>query len=43
MKPVAIGRNNFLFVGSPSDGKTAAAAHILIETAKMNDVIPMPG
>ncbi len=36
MKPVAIGRKNFLFVGSSGGGKAAAIAHTLIETAKMN-------
>jgi len=40
MKPVAIGRKNFLFVGSPGGGKAAAIAYSLIETAKMNGVDP---
>lgn len=40
MKPVAIGRKNFLFVGSPGGGKAAAIAYTLIETAKMNGVDP---
>lgn len=40
MKPVAIGRKNFLFVGSSGGGKAAAIAYTLIETAKMNGVDP---
>jgi len=40
MKPVAIGRKNFLFVGSEGGGKSAAIAYTLIETAKLNGVDP---
>jgi transposase len=40
MKPVAIGRKNFLFIGSPGGGKAAAIAYTLIETAKLNGVDP---
>ena len=40
MKPIAIGRKNFLFVGSEGGGKSAAIAYTLIETAKMNGVDP---
>lgn len=40
MKPVAIGRKNFLFVGAPGGGKAAAIAYTLIETAKINSVDP---
>lgn len=40
MKPIAIGRKNFLFVGSKSSGKSAAIAYTLIETAKLNGVDP---
>ncbi|WP_260006543.1 transposase [Leisingera sp. M527] len=36
MKPIAIGRKNYLFAGSESGGKAAAIAYCLIETAKMN-------
>nr|WP_011102833.1 IS66 family transposase [Ruegeria sp. PR1b]AAN05207.1 RC134 [Ruegeria sp. PR1b] len=36
MKPIAIGRKNYLFVGSEGGGKAAAIAYTLIETAKMN-------
>mgnify|MGYP003122066253 CR=1 FL=1 len=40
MKPIAIGRKNYLFVGSEGGGKAAAIAYTLIETAKMNGVDP---
>nr|WP_255730148.1 IS66 family transposase [Epibacterium sp. Ofav1-8] len=40
MKPIAIGRKNYLFVGSEGGGKAAAIAYTLIETAKMNAVDP---
>ena len=40
VKPVAIGRKNYLFVGSEGGGKAAAIAYTLIETAKLNDVDP---
>ena len=40
MKPVAIGRKNYLFVGSEGGGKAAALAYTLIETAKLNGVDP---
>ena len=37
---VALGRKNFLFVGSKGGGEAAAIAYTLIETAKMNKVNP---
>jgi transposase len=40
MKPVALGRKNYLFVGSAGGGKSAAIAYTLIETAKLNGVDP---
>lgn len=40
MKPVAIGRKNYLFVGSEGGGKAAAIAYTLIETTKLNSVDP---
>lgn len=40
LKPIAIGRKNFLFVGSEGGGKSAAIIYTLIETAKMNGVDP---
>jgi transposase len=38
MRSVAIGRKNYLFVGSPTGGKAAAIAYTLIETAKLNGI-----
>ena len=38
MKPIALGRKNFLFMGSKGGGKSAAVAYTLIETAKLNGV-----
>jgi transposase len=40
MKPIAIGRKNYLFMGSEGGGKSAAIAYTLIETAKLNSVDP---
>ena len=40
MRPVALGRKNYLFVGSQTGGKSAAIAYTLIETAKLNGVDP---
>ena len=40
MRAIALGRKNFLFVGSASGGKAAAIAYTLIETAKLNGVDP---
>jgi transposase len=40
MRAIALGRKNYLFVGSASGGKAAAIAYTLIETAKLNDVDP---
>lgn len=37
---VALGRKNYLFVGSEGGGKAAAIAYTLIETAKLNNVDP---
>ena len=37
---IALGRKNYLFVGSASGGKAAAIAYTLIETAKLNGVDP---
>lgn len=36
MRSVALGRKNYLFVGSEAGGKAAAFAYTLIETAKLN-------
>ncbi|MCP4070162.1 MAG: IS66 family transposase, partial [Hyphomicrobiales bacterium] len=40
VKPVALGRKNYLFMGSEGGGKAAAIAYTLIETAKLNNVDP---
>jgi transposase len=40
VRPVAVGRKNYLFMGSEAGGKSAAIAYTLIETAKMNKVNP---
>ena len=40
MKPVAIGRKNWMFAGSENGGKAMAIAFTLIETAKLNKVDP---
>ncbi len=40
MRPVAIGRKKYLFVGSQAGGRAAAIAYTLIETAKLNAVDP---
>lgn len=40
VKPVAIGRKNWMFAGSEGGGKAMAIAFTLIETAKLNGVDP---
>ncbi len=40
VKPVALGRKNWTFVGSEGGGKAMAIAYTLIETAKLNQVEP---
>lgn len=40
MRCVALGRKNYLFMGSEGGGKSAAIAYTLIETAKLNGVDP---
>ena len=42
MRLVAIGRKNYLFVGSQTGGRAAAIAYTLIETATLNGIDP-PG
>jgi hypothetical protein len=37
---MALGRKNYLFMGSDRGGKSAAIAYTLIETAKLNGVDP---
>ncbi len=40
IKPVVIGRKNFLFAGSDAGGETLASAMTTIETAKFNGLNP---
>jgi transposase len=40
VRPIALGRKNFLFVGSENGGQTAANLYTLIGTAKANDLDP---
>ena len=40
VRPVTLGRKNYLFMGSEAGGKSAVNAYTLIETAKMNKVNP---
>ena len=40
MRSIAVGRKNYLFIGSEGGGKAAAIAYTLIETCKRNDVDP---
>jgi len=40
MRAIAIGRKNWLFMGSEGGGKSAAIAYTLIETTKLNGVDP---
>ena len=40
MRPIGVGRRNWLFAGSDTGGETLARAMTLIETAKMNDLDP---
>jgi len=43
MRTIALGRKNYLFVGSETGGKAAAIAYTLIETAKLNGIDPTLG
>lgn len=40
IRPLALGRKNFLFAGSDQGGLSAAAVYTLIETAKLNSLDP---
>ena len=40
LRCVAVGRKNYLFVGSNAGGHRAAAMYSLIETAKLNGLDP---
>jgi transposase len=41
MRPVALGRKNYFFVGSKCGGKAAALYYSLIESCKLNKVNPL--
>jgi transposase len=40
IRPLAIGRRNWMFAGSDAGGKRAAAIYTLVETAKLNGLDP---
>ena len=40
MRPIGVGRRNWLFAGSDSGGETLARAMTIIKTAKMNGLDP---
>jgi transposase len=40
MRPIALGRKNYLFAGSDRGGKVAASFYSLIETCKLNNINP---
>ena len=40
IRPLALGRKNYLFAGSDAGGERAAAVYTLIETAKLNGLDP---
>ena len=40
LRGVALGRNNYLFMGSDAGGERAAAIYSLVETAKLNGLDP---
>jgi len=40
IRPLALGRKNYLFAGSDAGGQRAALMYTLVETAKMNEVDP---
>ena len=40
IRPLALGRKNYMFAGSDAGGERAAAAYTLIETAKLNGLDP---
>jgi transposase len=41
MRPVALGRKNYLFIGSERGGKAAAIYYSLIESCQLNKVNPL--
>ena len=43
MRPLALGRKNYLFAGSDEGGRRAAVMYTLIETARLTTSIRKPG
>lgn len=41
VRGIALGRKNWAFAGSDTDGRRAAAMYTLIETTKLNDIDPI--
>ena len=41
MRPIALGRKNYLFVGSETAGHNAAILYSLVETCKANKINPL--
>jgi transposase len=41
IRPLALGRKNYLFAGSDAGGERAAALYTLIQTAKLNGIDPL--
>jgi hypothetical protein len=41
IRPIALGRKNFLFLGSEQSGTSSAAVMSLINSAKMNGLDPL--
>jgi len=41
IRPIAIGKKNWLFAGSDREGRRAAAIHSLLATAKLNGLDPL--
>jgi transposase len=40
IRPLALGRKNYLFAGSDAGGERAAAVYTLVESAKLNGLDP---
>ena len=40
MRPIALGRKNYLFAGSDNGGQTAANIYTITETCKINNINP---
>ena len=42
LRPVAVGRKNFLFFGSQNGGRTAATLYSIVQSARRNNVDVLP-